>query len=361
MNLNLARLVYLLAANQITLPKELRRFLDGGDWLSELYLGLSAGAQTAGAPLEHLQDLYLQGQSLGKGSREEAFRIIGEAIDNALKDQEIPIAEKLKVYEIISRCIRQDPILEEGIVKLSSSFNGTGRVTKWDTGFTPLDMAVQGLYQGLLVLMGKPGSGKTSLMISIIESLIKGHPELSILFVQNEIPKDLMLARIGVLKGRAEFKPQDLLVCGSWSGKEILSYVQEHPDPNRVVIFDGPDVVSGQGGADNRRFVLEETYQDLIRVKQTSRLVICSSQARRQDRILELGSVAESWAKAWYADMLIGIQPAGGVGGFAQRVRLKTLKNRFGPPNGSVLFRYDYADLSWSLLADRGGDDVWEE
>jgi hypothetical protein len=55
-----------------------------------------------------------------------------------------------------------------------------------------------------------------------------------------------------------------------------------------------------------------------------------------------MASVAESWAKAWYADMIVGIQPAP-----AQQLRFRVLKNRFGPRDNQITFNFNLEDLTW--------------
>lgn len=344
----LNRLVYLLVQHKVQIPKVLWPYLPWGEWLGKLHRG--PGATDVG--LEQTQYLFEKGARLGSGSREEAIAIITKVVDSSLSTATtITPEQRLKAYMALNN-LPNSQMIDKAEGLLTELVDGPSEeMPKFSSGFEPLDRTLQGLYQGLLVLMGKPGTGKTSLMLSLMESLVQNRLG-SVLFVENEIPFPMMKFRISSMRKRGLiFGPSDRLICASWSAAQVLEWIQENPDPNRVVFFDSPDVVTS-GGFDDRRSSLEDSYQDLIRIKMGSKLVVVSSQSRRKDTQLAIESVAESWAKAWYADMIVSISTAG-----KERVKLSTLKNRFGPHDGSVTFSYSYADLSWGGTEEAGVED----
>ena len=57
---------------------------------------------------------------------------------------------------------------------------------------------------------------------------------------------------------------------------------------------------------------------------------------------MTLASMAESWEKAWYADMVISLNVAG-----FQQMRFRCLKNRFGRGGNDVVFDYNLETLEW--------------
>ncbi|MCB1041200.1 MAG: hypothetical protein KDA94_16945, partial [Acidimicrobiales bacterium] len=95
-------------------------------------------------------------------------------------------------------------------------------------------------------------------------------------------------------------------------------------------------------------------YQYLIGAKPNNLMVVVPSQPRRSDGALSMRSVAESWAKAWYADIMIALMSAGRGSILAQ-----TVKNRFGKNNEKMFFDYDPVDCSWGVGAQDWEDDDW--
>jgi hypothetical protein len=217
----------------------------------------------------------------------------------------------------------------------------------------PLDIVTGGLYQSLLVMMGAPGTGKTSMMLTMMEALIEQNACEEVWFFQNEIPFRMMEGRLSHIRQRITFRPGDRVTCGPYSSDKIVAEVLANPNPNRIIFFDSPDVQFSSPTGE-RRFDLERSYQQLILIKPKTKMIIIPSQPRRNDTNLSLQSPAESWAKAWYADIMIGLQRAG-----TDQVLMKVVKNRFGPNLGSLHFHYDYSDLSYTLPEGIGSE--WGE
>lgn len=333
-----ARLVYLLTKHQVRIPKNLARYIPGSEWLGQLHLGLGAAVVQLDVPIEQLRRFYEHGETLGMGSEREARMLLAQMADDEIQRRDLELPARLDLYSTLNRFVEQESLIEDAEVVLSDA-KIPAAIPKFHSGFDPLDMVTGGLYQGLLVVMARSGTGKTSLMLTLMEQLVAQN--IPCLFVENEIPQPMMLGRMKPLLARTKFTPRDRLICGGWTARDVLNYVREHPDPERVVFFDGPDVDTGTEGTDLRH-TLARAYSDLVRVKGLSRLVVTSSQANRKGETIQLNSVAESWSKAWFADMIVGANSLAGG-----QMRLKVLKNRFGPRDNSAIFPYNLEDLSW--------------
>lgn len=340
MELAHSRLVYLISKHQVSIPRQIARHLPGSDWLTQLHLGLGAAASELDIPLKKVTKAYEEGKALGPGSSFEARKIIAQMVMDEMDRKDLDLTDRIAVTAALDRFMTKSELVEEEEVDLSD-VEIPEAIPKFKSGFTPLDLVLDDCYQGLYIIMARPGTGKTSVLLSIQEAFVKqGTPTL---FVESEISKSMMLGRMKPILDRTPYTSKDRLVCGGWSAKELLEYVREHPDPNRVVFFDGPDAVGGAEGTD-RRFQLERAYQDLVRVKTVSRAVFVSSQPRRNDSRLSISSTAESWAKAWYADVMLALDPIPSV---SPKLRFRVVKNRFGPNDQQVTFDYNLVDLSW--------------
>jgi hypothetical protein len=294
---------------------------------------------------------------MGSGSERELRLMLSEQVMN--ETELLSLEDRLSLYALLDNFTTVQTLLEPNIYRLDEISDDTVGITKWYSSFLPMDGVVGGLYQGILILLGKPGSGKTSLMMIMAHELARADACSSILFVENEIPGPMMLWRFQPLTQRGKFRKEDLLICASWSSKEIIQWVVDHPDPDRVIFFDSPDVVTGDVKME-RRFVLERVYQDLVKLKQISKLVVVSSHVRRTDRNLTQESVSEAWLKAYYADMMVTIGVFSTVGSMTE-VRLRCVKNRFGQSPNQFTFRIDFDDLNWLVSGEQASDeeDLW--
>lgn len=341
----MARLVYLVASHQIKIPEPILKYLPAGEWIGRLHKGPSAAGFTSQALLKKYRALYQVGNQMGRGSKAEASALMLRLLDEGISQrQDLTGADRAKIYGMMERFIASsDSMLsaaETGIFSLNKAPR-VKSIPKFMTGFTPLDEVLRGFYQGIFVLMGKPGTGKTSVCISLHEAIVRSKDAPPTLFVQNELPQTMMLGRMEPARKRTKYRDCDILITQSWGATEILTWVEENPNPDRILIFDSPDVTAG--GGDEKRFYLENEYQTLVRIKQKCKAIIATSQPRRKDArgVLSIESVAEAWAKAWYADAIIGMArtPNG--------LRFSVLKNRFGITDQSVITRYDYETLEW--------------
>jgi hypothetical protein len=241
-----------------------------------------------------------------------------------------------------------------------SDFDDPGHdIPKWDSGVEPLDRIQQGFYQGVFVIMGSPGTGKTSTMLSLAAMMRLKNVADEIHFYQLEIPKSMFQYRAAPLmdylkeKNRPFKKGKDKIFYGLRPFSEVLLRVQQDPNPNRVIFYDSPDVLAASIGED-RRIELGNIYRDLVILKQYCKAVFVASQPRRRDsnKRLQMESVSEAWEKAWYSDGIIGIQKIGLTNSHTAIHRAAILKNRFGPCDQEIRYDYDMISLLPKLRND---------
>lgn len=346
--LMLARLVFLLVEHQIKIPKIVVRHLPGGKWLKNLHKGIGS----SDILMDQAGVLYEEGKSLGTGSIDEAVSIMVRLMNETLSDGNVPPEDLIAVYSALDR-MKGEVLVDYEEFSLHEPITDAESITKWDSGFTPLDIVTGGLYQGIIVLMADPGVGKTTVLATIMEEVVKNDAASAVHYYQTEIPSRMMKGRFAPLTQRTKFREDDRILCGGYTPEDIIERLEEDPDPDRLILFDSPDVTAG-GDGDGRRFGLETAYRSLIKVKQICKGVIVTTWPRRKDRVFTIRSVSEAWAKAWYADMILGMNSVG-----ANRLRLSVLKNRFGPFGGAINFEYDMENINWSLDDMDLEDDDW--
>lgn len=367
---SMPRLLYLtskLGKDIGKFPRDLRRFIPNVELYETVAKdGLEATAAQFNLPVPQLRKLYDRGKTGGKQARLSEFRILisQEVMDNALLE-DLPTAKRLDVLASLQRYVQNS---EASIIETDESSmvwddkKVWESIPKWETGFTPLDVSLQGgVYQGILMLMARPGTGKTSMMLSIMEQIKLRHPDWDMLFFEQEIPMKLMMARAEPVRRRAPFTETDLMVCGNISIEEIKKRLEAHgSDRPRVVFIDSPDAMPGLV-SDGRRIELGHIYRELVKIKERSELVVVASQPNRastQGGELTLTSPAESWEKVWFVDMMVAFWQTG-IRGANQQMHLRTLKNRFGMSGGVAAFDYNLEDLTFddSLLVD--DEEAW--
>lgn len=357
----LPRLIYLYSKYPLSIPRALHPFVPMKALLDVLPKGLAEAAQVAQLPFAVVENFYLEGEDLGPGSEQELRYLLSSVIFELVENLENP-ALKLELSGALQRFRQQEELFKERVIDLtqldSPELNHLrSTVTKWHSGWEPIDMVLDGILPHSLVLvMGRTQVGKTTTLMSILAAIKETEPERSVLFVENEIEASLMLWRYErVLRG-IPMRRGDQLICGAVSPADLVDFVQAHPDPNRVVFFDSPDVMTATT-ATEKRHVLENHYINLVRVRSVSHAVFTTSQARRGDMDLQLDSAAEAWTKAWYADAVVGIQPAGRSPKGLSRLRIKSLKNRWGPGGRSLVYDFNYETCEISHLKE---DDEFE-
>lgn len=332
-----SRLVYLIVQHKVQIPQPLVRFLPYGSELSQAWKGLGCMGS-----LDLIGPLYRKGKAWGEGTLAECVEILFRAVEPRLS--ELPPSKRLELYKIL-----QEMYLGENTTLVEYeefSFEDEieeEEIPKFDSGFGPLDQVMGGLYQGVLIFMGTPGTGKTSIMLTLMEELNNLYPNREIWFFENEIPGRLMKARTSPIRKRLGKTDKIKIFTGPHNAFTILDKVKANPNPDRFIFFDSPDVDAGVNTGVKHED-LEEAYKALIRLKMLSSLVVASSQPRRSDNVLSLKSVGQSWAKAFYCDALAGLE----LNGF-NTIKLTMFKNRFGPRDRSIYFQYDYTEMTWNI------------
>lgn len=372
--MSLPRLVYLADEHQVLIPRNLVRFLPQGDIIQSVaILGVNKAILEKKLPEDQVKNLYEHGQyGVGKSRRKKRrrpdvgspgeFRLLaGQEISTTIEESRdnFDFSEYLSLMSDLHDWIAYggEALLPYEFSTLDSDEEGE-EVPKWDSGFEPFDLMLGGCYQGICTVMGFPGHGKTSIMLTWMEEMRASNAADEIWFYEVEMPLRIMLWKMRPMKRRTKFKKEDVLSSGEFTMKEVYNKVLEDPNPDRVIMIDGPDAMVG-GTGEGKRFYLESIYHDLLRLKEKAKMVVVSSQIRRKDRgTISMESVAEAWSKAWFSDMMISIQKqrrtASGI-----QIRAQVLKNRLGVPDRDIRFSYDYQALSWELdyIPDFEGDD----
>lgn len=368
-HLNLPRLIYLAVEHKPVMPgKLIAKSLPQGDLLSSVAIrGIKGAAADLDINEDQIRHLYELGSKPDRGSVLEFKTLVGQVLMSELElhRDEMPMGDYLvRMREVANYVDQTDTALstrEEADLGVENKIN---HVVKWESGFSPIDLLIGGFYSSITTLIARPGHGKTSIMLSLMEGLRKDNAASSIWMYELEIPLHLMLYRASSCLSRVKFiSGMDRLVCGPVTMTDIETEVDAHPDPNRVIIIDSPDVMAA-GAGEGKRFKIEDIYISLIRLKSKCKAVIVTSWPRRKDGgNITMDSVAESWSKAWYSDIMIGMTKLGRAPGGENlnNVKLVVVKNRFGDSDRELTFQYNYVDLSWQLpanaLAEIQGDD----
>lgn len=347
---DLSRLVFLslsLRDRTPNIPRALHRFIPQIEIVLAAKAGLEAAAQDLGVPVNQLKEIYQIGEAQDEWEQPnpQAFRLaVANAVLNNIDDQKLTLEKRLEVMGTASRFVKEDGLAMVAGEEVDLwNIKEFPEIEKWECGFTPVDMVSQGMYQALVMLIAFPGAGKTSHMLSLAESMKRLYPESPLKFFQQEIPAGLFQGRMKPIAERGNpFTPGDKLYT-SKSLEEILEIVMEDPSNDQLLFIDSPDAMSGPNASavdGGRRFDLENIYRSLVGIKPKCKVIFVPSQPKAKDRVLYLTSAAESFAKTWYVDMMIGFWPVG-----VNRIHMKILKNRFGPLGMEVRYNYNYATL----------------
>lgn len=373
--IKLNRLTYLAAelGAAARIPKLLQQYLVQGEMLDGIaHYGLIGYAEIAGIDIEQIMACKQMGSDSGLYVDVQEYRHI---LASAVRDELLFRAQDIRpsvFYAVTNEVNRWLDNPNSGIIEndeFDLSVVSDDKITYLRTGFTPLDMVIggpesPGIFPGLYIVMGHPGTGKTAHLLRTMEKIRHTNnatPPLdylvcdSLRMYQLEIPKRLIGPRVSPAQHRTKFKADgaDLIKCGSFSMNDIITECEDDPNPNRVVFIDSPDVMAG-GSEEGRRFALEAIYRDLIRLKRLVAAVFVASQPRRDDEKLSMQSVSESYAKAHYADAIIGIEkqkvdaPAGDPNTVFS---MKVLKSRFSPDSRRHLYNFDLGTLEDTVLA----------
>ena len=340
-----------------SVPRELIRYVPQMEIIRALADHGPEGAAVAlGVPRSQIKNLLELGNHRTEPPSPNEFRLsIAQLVLENDNLQQLPLDRRLGLMGTLNQFANDtdQSMVEEEEVDLGA-VKKQAPIEKWQSGFGPLDIVTGGVYQALVILMAKPGTGKTSTMLSMAEGIKRRHPEIRTLFFQEEIPARLIAGRMAPIFERGNpFSDGDRIYAGGHSIEEIESIINKQPDSNQIIFVDSPDAMT-VSKIDARHEALEYIYRRLAKIKQKSRLVVVASQPRRKDAVLDQASVAESWAKAWFADIIIGLSAVG-----HKKMKFSLLKNRFGQGGNEVKFTYDLETLHWEDPADEGTMSDW--
>lgn len=310
------RCIYLLHDLQITLPSWIEAKIPNS---KELKLSRSMRS-----PL--IEDAFKKGKGYGKGDIPE----LKQVLDNLIWQEMNTFEERQKFINFLSSL--ETGLFSTNIEKPFSEIEGK-EIPKFDSGFSPLDKAVKGFYQGLGCFAGLPGSGKTSVLLNVSAQLAKQSP---IWYFQTEIPSELIESRIELLEPK-KFHKDSRFFAGNYSATTILEKVLKNPCKDRIIVYDSPEI-KATGGDD--LVYWEQTLQELVQIKLQSKLVFFTSQIKQNISWDELGmySLSGSANKARYCDLIIYLN------NFSENLMCKTAKNRFGSL-GSSMTKYNYETM----------------
>ena len=309
------RVVFLLSSMEVTLP---------GFVLSKLPCGKElANSKATWSPM--LTQSYKAGASYGKGSLDE----LREVLDHLLHTEMTSYQERQNFVGYLGS-------LANGL--FSSNHEITFQevkgenIEKFDSGFKPFDTCLGGLYQGVFCVAGLPGSGKTSVLLSFMNEVARKHP---VWYFQTEIPSSLIQSRINQLSPQSW---KGKFHAGNYSAASILEKVMKDPDPERIIIYDSPEI---KVTTLDDLVYWEQTMQSLVQIKLHSKAVFVTSQIKQGITWDDLGiySLSGSASKSRYLDGLLFIA------NFNNNLLVKSAKNRFGAL-GSSLYKYDYSTMS---------------
>ena len=259
----LPRLLYLsseLGEEVTRVPKLFRRFVPNlALYRAVAQDGISGAAASMDIPVDQLKRVRKRGKQGGdnRGKFVEEYRLLlALEIQEQLEEMDLLPREKLSILSDVNRFLEK---AEDELVQVQqssmSSIEGVHEIPKFKTGFGPLDIVLGdgGAYQGIIVFMGAPGTGKTSVMLSLLEAINRNLPETELFFFEMEIPMKLMQGRMSALNARTPFKDNDKLFTGSIPIEDVEQQLDEYSTTDdKIVFIDGPDAMPGLSSESRR-------------------------------------------------------------------------------------------------------------
>lgn len=311
------RLVYMLKTMKVNLPSWLKYKIQ---FISDIEKPL-----VLFSPL--MKAAYNKGCVYGETTVDEFKQVLHKVVAAELKTFE----ESKKFWDYVNSLT--DGLFEENEETWLEEIEGGEDIEKFNSGFALFDKAVGGFYESIVTVAGTPGSGKTTLILSLMGHLARFYP---VWYYQTEIPGRLIKTRIAKIKPPT-FDKGCKAFFGNYTTDSIIEAVKKNPDPNRIIIYDSPEIKNS--GLEILAY-WEKIYQDLVTLKMHCKMVIVTSQTKQNIGWDDLGiySLSDSAAKSRYSDILLY------VGRIMDTVLVKTAKNRFGQL-GQTSGSYDYASM----------------
>lgn len=361
-----SRLVFLASELHIAIPSAIVKNVHQGDLIQSIASeGLHGAASTYSISVEQLENLRWQGSQVGPASEQEYRNLlVKQAVLNLEENRhDIHITKYMAMMRQVTDFyfIESGNLIENESVALDEIHNiELGSVDRFGSGFEPFDMITGGFYQGIFMMTGKTGHGKTTAMLALMKYLRQNNMVDEQIFYETEIPLKMMKYKLRMIKD--VFSSKDILRCGHANIDMMIEHAKENPNPNRVIYIDSPDVMAG-GTGEGKRFYLESIYRKLIMLKDLSKMVVVASQAKQKGNDIELESASDSFDKTRYTDCMMGWKRLRVLPDGYSIIRVNTPKNRFGLPDQAVTFQFDYNTFDYRLDGSSKDDliDVDEE
>lgn len=340
-----ARLVYLAVQGGINVPIKLQKYVPHYPLLSSLSKnGIVGTALFQGIPTEKLERLYKLGEEQLIASDKDAVQIIAKAIyDNLEKDTQIELEDRLALLASLSRYREGKQALIDFEV---TSFEPNGEEIQEHIpfGFEPLDSLIGGFIpNNLITVAGASGTGKTSILLAIVDSLQIQYPEKRIVWVSLEMSSASVKHRAKHLQLKSN--PENVLLTGINS----IDALEEYVNDNTILVLDYLDLLV-QVNAEGLRVALANAYAKLLHYSTRCFLLFNNTQINRSSQSITLNSLNESSAKAFYSSYVLGVTKKGislATPRYNQ-VEISVIKNRYGVSDVSTLFDFNYATLSYT-------------
>jgi hypothetical protein len=206
------------------------------------------------------------------------------------------------------------------------------------SGFTPIDY-LNGIMPNTLMLLGAhSGSGKTSMMLSLADSIAKQHSK-RVVFVSLEMTRNTVANRAKHLS--LKDSADNVIVAGQTSLQDIEEYVNE----NTIIVVDYADLLLTKYGSDTR-LDIATIYANLLRMSKRCFLLVTATQLNR-DATITLNSLSESSYKSFYSESIYAIVKGGmSIGDSSSNtVTLTCLKHRYAVSGHRCSFNFNYETL----------------
>lgn len=359
---DLSRLIFLASELHLAMPQAIIRNLDQGELIQTVASeGIHGAASTFEVSLQHLESLRFTGSTAGPATEAE-FRslVVKKAVANLENNRlDTPMPRYMGMMKQITDFffLESNNLIDNAEVTLDVIHDGNIEdVARFNSGFEPFDLITGGFYQGIFMMTGKTGHGKTTAMLAIMKYLRENDLVSEQIFYETEIPLKMMKYKLRHIKN--VFTSRDILRCGHCNLDVIIEQVKGSPDPDRVIYIDSPDVIAG-GTGEGKRFYLESIYRKLVTLKDLSKMVVVASQAKQKGNEIELESASDSFDKTRYTDGMIGWRRLRTLPDGYSTIKANMPKNRFGLPDQSIVFDFNYNTFDYRI-ADGGRDDIVE-